>query len=385
MKLKLDISKKYALALEGGGARGAYQLGAWRALREAGIKFSAVSGTSVGSLNGSMVAMDDYAMAEEIWTNIRYSQVMDIDDETIHNLIKLDLKEIDLKSTFEVVKDVVGSRGLDVSPLHNMIKFIADEDKIRASDIEFFIVTYSISDRKGLELRAKDLEPGTIADMLLASSYLPIFRSELLGGKRYFDGALKDMLPVSVLVENGYTDIIAIRLFKFPLPKKPRVPEDGTLHMVTPSAPLGSMLEFDAGRARESIKIGYYDTMRMLYGLEGREYYVDDELTEDEAYTRLVSIMRRELKRTGRNVTLRELHEREMLRLTMRLDAPEGSYNKLLITALEAMAKDAGLDKWRIYTTDELIAAIDSHFSPNGYSPSIAEALEPLRIGSKEI
>ena len=43
MELKLDRNKTYGLALEGGGAKGAYQIGAWKALREAGIRFSAVS------------------------------------------------------------------------------------------------------------------------------------------------------------------------------------------------------------------------------------------------------------------------------------------------------------------------------------------------------
>lgn len=59
MELKLDRNKTYGLALEGGGAKGAYQIGAWKALREAGIRFSAVSGTSVGALNGAMIVMDD--------------------------------------------------------------------------------------------------------------------------------------------------------------------------------------------------------------------------------------------------------------------------------------------------------------------------------------
>ena len=47
MQLKLDTSKTYAIALEGGGAKGAYEIGAWKALEEAGIKYNAVSGTSV--------------------------------------------------------------------------------------------------------------------------------------------------------------------------------------------------------------------------------------------------------------------------------------------------------------------------------------------------
>lgn len=53
MKPVLDLTKEYGLVLDGGGARGAYQIGAWKALREAGVKIEAVAGTSVGALNGS--------------------------------------------------------------------------------------------------------------------------------------------------------------------------------------------------------------------------------------------------------------------------------------------------------------------------------------------
>ena len=38
MKAVLDLSKEYGIVLEGGGARGAYQIGAWKALKEVGIK-----------------------------------------------------------------------------------------------------------------------------------------------------------------------------------------------------------------------------------------------------------------------------------------------------------------------------------------------------------
>ena len=55
MKPVLDLTKEYGLVLDGGGARGAYQIGAWKALREAGVKIEAVAGTSVGALNGALI------------------------------------------------------------------------------------------------------------------------------------------------------------------------------------------------------------------------------------------------------------------------------------------------------------------------------------------
>ena len=70
MELKLDTNKEYGLVLEGGGAKGAYQIGAWKALKEAGIHVKGIAGTSVGALNGALIAMDDFEKAERIWEKI---------------------------------------------------------------------------------------------------------------------------------------------------------------------------------------------------------------------------------------------------------------------------------------------------------------------------
>lgn len=59
MKPVIDLEKEYGLVFDGGGARGAYQIGAWKALEEAGVKIQAVAGTSVGALNGALVCMGD--------------------------------------------------------------------------------------------------------------------------------------------------------------------------------------------------------------------------------------------------------------------------------------------------------------------------------------
>ena len=83
MEPRLDLTKEYGLVLEGGGAKGAYQIGAWKALKEAGVKIKGVSGTSVGALNGALICMDDLERAENLWANISYSQIMNVDDELL--------------------------------------------------------------------------------------------------------------------------------------------------------------------------------------------------------------------------------------------------------------------------------------------------------------
>ncbi|MBA3005259.1 MAG: hypothetical protein FP810_01450 [Desulfocapsa sp.] len=65
------------LVLAGGGAKGAYQIGCWKALRACGLlHFGAIAGTSVGALNAVLVAQDDYDKAESIWYNMSFSRVL---------------------------------------------------------------------------------------------------------------------------------------------------------------------------------------------------------------------------------------------------------------------------------------------------------------------
>ena len=51
---------KTAIVLAGGGSRGAYQIGVWKALREMGIDYQLVTGTSVGALNGVLMVQQEY-------------------------------------------------------------------------------------------------------------------------------------------------------------------------------------------------------------------------------------------------------------------------------------------------------------------------------------
>ncbi len=67
---------KRAIALCGGGTKGAYELGAWKALRELGISYQIVTGTSIGAINGALMAAGDFEQACELWDTIEMENVM---------------------------------------------------------------------------------------------------------------------------------------------------------------------------------------------------------------------------------------------------------------------------------------------------------------------
>ena len=120
MKLWLDTSKTYAIALEGGGAKGAYEVGVWRALDEADVRFDAVAVTSVGALNGAMMVMGELEQALRLWENIRFSQVFDADDEQLKKLYDHKLSEVDFRTLFKDAIEAIHEGGLDIEPLRRL-------------------------------------------------------------------------------------------------------------------------------------------------------------------------------------------------------------------------------------------------------------------------
>lgn len=358
MELKLDPNKTYAVALEGGGARGAYQVGAWRALEEAGIRYNAVSGTSVGSLNGAMMAMHARKEAELLWTNIRFSQIMNVDDSVMERLMKRDIRTFgELKALLKEARGVVREGGFDIEPLRKMIAHVVDEDKIRQSDVDFFIMTYSLSDMKELELDARALQPGELHDMLLASAYFPAFKNEKLGGKRYADGGVQDVLPLHVLLEHGYRDIIAIRLHGVGFERRVKIPKNAGIVVISPNAELGNVLNFDREQSRANMRLGYYDAQRVLYGLQGKTYYIEKTFDEARAYQELSSMMRS----AAPELSLRKLNEKLLPDLSKEL-GEKGDYYSLLIAYLEKAAGELSIDPFRIITDEALLALVWEHY-----------------------
>ena len=352
MELKLDNSKTYAIALEGGGAKGAYEVGVWQALEEAGIKYNAVSGTSVGALNGAMMVMRDLEGAVRAWKDIRLSDVIDLEGDQEENLHKVLNGEVDLRDIQELIPqalDIIRNRGLDVAPLRAWVHEVADEKKIKESDVEFFVSTVSLTDKKGLEVKVNDLPEDEICDMLLASAYHPSFRLEKLGGKYYADGGFVDTLPLHVLVENGYKDIIAVRIPGHGIERRFRIPEDVNITLISTNSDLGGVLNFDAEQSRRDMLIGYLDAKRVLYGLYGEKYYIERTMSDREALRQLID-------RADEGANLRRLCERELPRVARRLNVFGGDYYELFIAVLELEAETLGIENKRILKDTELLS-----------------------------
>lgn len=354
MELKIDNSKTYAIALEGGGAKGGYEIGVWQALDEAGIKYNAVSGTSVGALNGGLMAMRDLPRAIDAWNNMKLGKVIELDEEQEENLSRAfngDIGLDDVQRLIPEALEIIKNRGLDVAPLRAWVREVVDARAIKESGVELYIATVSITDRKALEVKVNDLPEDQICDMLLASAYHPTFRLEKLGGKFYTDGGFVDTLPLHALVTNGYKNIIAVRIPGIGHNRRFKMPDDVNITYIATNADLGGVLNFDAEQSRRDMAIGYLDAKRVLYGLYGKHYYIERSMTDREALNMLLDSLE-----TG--VNLRQFCERDLPRVARHLDA-EGDYYELLIAVLEDAAAKQDIDNMRIYKDTELVAKLE--------------------------
>lgn len=366
IQLQIDLQKEYGLVLEGGGAKGAYQIGAWRALREAGVRIRAVAGTSVGALNGALICMDDFEKAEQIWENIRYSSVMDVDDSLMEKLRRLQRKDFSSFSSLPLgelageIRRIVRERGFDIGPLRNLIDQMVDEGRLRSSDRELYVVTYSLSDHCPMTVDVKEAPEGAIGDLLMASAYLLGFKKEPLGGKYYLDGGGVNNVPVDVLLNRGYEDIIVLRIYGYGVDteKYLEIPKNVKLYHIAPRQDLGGLLEFDSRKARRNMALGYFDGMRMLYGLAGRTYYLDAPQKETYYLERLLAEARdigREFPEGGNEDSIRFYLEEAFPYWARKWKLKEGwDYKELYLAALEQLARQYGISRFHIYTPDSL-------------------------------
>ncbi len=272
---------------------------------------------------------------------------MDVDDETMSRLLKGDVKLDELDGVAQQMFEVIKTAALT---LRRCAVDIAGRGRENGAQIPvelFHRHVLPFRTRKLLELRAKDLPEGTLCDMLLASAYLPVFRSEKLGGKRYADGGLRDVLPLHVLIEHGYKDILALRLFGIGVERSVKIPEDTRVYTVEPTADLGSTLEFEPAQSRENLR-RIYDSASST-GCAAR----NTMLTAIGTRRKALSLCRTPPP-PGRGVSLRTLCSS---RAAKRLDAEKGDYIDLAVALVEPRRSTKGVDPWQIVTADALLEA----------------------------
>ncbi|MBR6784956.1 MAG: patatin-like phospholipase family protein [Clostridia bacterium] len=313
---------KYGLVLAGGGAKGVYQLGAWKAMREIGVEFCAIAGVSIGSINGALIASDSYEEAKELWKEASIDKGINISHE-----LKEPERLFSFRNVPTLIREIWKNGGIDASPTKELISTFIDEKKVRESGVDLGMITFSLSDYSSKEIFLKDIPDGMLLDYLLASSKVPGVSNIGPEGERFLDGGVYDNTPVEMMLRNGYTNLVVVDISNLKGIGHRVDFTNAQLVYIRPNNvdELGAAFDFSEEMYEKRIKMGYLDAKKAFGLLSGRLYYF------------------------GKDV-FREMVVR---------------YGAEACQQLEEMALELGLERLAVYTPDSFVAQLKELYTAN--------------------
>lgn len=281
--------RKIGLVLAGGGGRGAYQIGVWKALHDVGLDgyITAVSGASVGGLNAALFIQNDLDKALSIWKSISMEKILAPKYDSNHSgqvrhsiferdgLEKIIDNDLDMRcfdnSKYNCWISCVrtDNPGKNIEELRHMTP-IGDKVtyKYAYEQIEYFNLKYINDDNERKRI-------------ILATSAMPfIFPKEEIEGHKYLDGGARlfhgDNVPVRPLYEIDKCNIILIiHLTNMDEPVKRKEFPHATVFEIFPKENLGKLLDgggildFTAEGAARRIDQGYGENYELFRQIKG--------------------------------------------------------------------------------------------------------------------
>ena len=217
-------AKRVNLALQGGGAHGAFTWGVLDYLLEDGrLTFSGVSGASAGAVNAVMLA-DGLARGgadearkrlAEFWRAASLGGGLPAPQRAVLDRM-LALFPVS-GSPVQIFVDAMTRmmspydfNPLNINPLKSLIERFVDFDAIRnCGDLELFISATNVHSGRMRVFRREDIS----ADVVMASAALPhVFRAVEIDGEPYWDGGFTGNPPMLPLVASNSDDVLLIQI-----------------------------------------------------------------------------------------------------------------------------------------------------------------------------
>lgn len=344
---------KYQLVFAGGGAKGSYQVGVWKALRELGIEIDVVVGTSIGSINGAAFANDEFDKAYDLWTSLDTASLFDLSYD----------KENGEPGTSDYLEAIIKNRGLETDRIKELLSEVIDENQLRKSPIDYGLVTFSLTHLKPLVLFKKDIPQGKLVDYIMASSAVPGFKKQEIDYEHFIDGGVYDNMPINVLLEEGYKNIIAVSNSAIGVYRRIQ-DNDANIIIIKNGNIKGGVLDFNTDHAKYNINLGYMDCMKTFGQLLGADYYIDysnpsylsKELGNSEIDMLFLNIKKRQKEVVAKVIRL------AILRTLKRHCKGPLDNKRAFIAAMEISANTLGIEKFEIYKVDQLIRKIIAEY-----------------------
>lgn len=289
---------KKAIVFAGGGSKGAYQLGAWKALNELGETFDIATGTSIGSINAAFYVQKDFSEAEKMWNEVTAGDIM---ANGINFDVSFDSIVSQRENLIPLIKNYINTKSVDNTPFIAMMQRYFSAEKFFGSDIDYALMTVHYkglgpSDLIPCEITKRDMErsPEDAWQWIAASSScFPVFPPMEIDGQQYIDGGYYDNIPIASAFKLGARSVVAVDLNSENnhegYLRHPRVT------YIRPTKDLGNFLNFDRSVLSRSMRLGYNDTMKVYGKYYGIRYTfipdADGEEYLDEAAQKFSDVL----------------------------------------------------------------------------------------------
>ena len=261
---------KIGLVLAGGGARGAYQIGVWKALIELGIDkhIKVVSGTSIGALNAMLFQQGNYELAEEFWLKVKKEQILPIEEKELG--LKGLLFALGAKNMNFIKKYIPGAVKAGTLTREGLNVFLEqiDFESIKNSNVKGYATCTRIPELKTEYFCINNYCEEDIRKILWATTAVPmVYDSQEINNISYLDGAMVDNVPVQPVYGESCDTIIVVHLSTEVKIDRALFPNTHIIEIVPEELDnhdLKQMLDFDINIIRKRMYSGYSDTIYKL-------------------------------------------------------------------------------------------------------------------------
>jgi len=276
---------KIGLVLSGGGGKGAYELGVWRAIKELKLDkyIKVISGTSIGAFNAVLFAQDDLERAEMLWEEVTIEKLLPINNKEIIKkgmAIAVGIKSLNLVKKYMPKK--LESGDVPREGVCDILNSYIDIKKMKESGRICYAACTEMPDFTPKYFKINDFEEEEGKSAILASACLPlIYESEEINGKRYIDGGMIDNTPIQPVYGEGCDVIIVVLLSKEANVKRSLYPNAKIIEIrpsIMKEGVLTGTLNLSEESKKQRILQGYEDSMNLL----GPIMYMANAQYEDE-------------------------------------------------------------------------------------------------------
>lgn len=357
-----QLNYNTALVLGGGGARGAYQIGVWKALLENKISFEWVVGCSVGALNGALIAQGDLEAAETLWQEISTDKVLEISFD--------DLERADFSDHVQQLRrfffEAIQQKGLSTGPLRNLLQEHLDADKLTKS-VPLYVVATRVPTFKEVVVKLNEqTQSGMLSWLLASSAFFPLMSIESIEEQFYVDGGYRNNIPVDVALKQGASEVIIVDVHGPGFDKSVKLPSHAVVIKLASTWDLGEMLLFESDRSKANIQLGYLEMQRYLGNNQGHRYFFEPTENFTQLTRAFVSYVQRKL-----TISLTELSD-------IQWEIYDQPLEHLSLSMLEQWAEWRQVSPLKVYQVSSLVNKLCQNIEKDIEMTSVVSVKEHL-------